>query len=98
MKITDAQIFTLRRMRNFAVFELRGDRASGRQVKRDIATRQRDDVNCRSLAPLMRAGLIAFCKEPTDMTRYYEVELTPEGMKLAKHEKTQQEGRSKDIG
>lgn len=98
MKVTDAQIYTLRRIYSGRKFELRGDRASGREVRRDVETRQRDDVNCRSLAPLLRAGLITTRKEPTDMTRYYEVVLTASGLEVVRHAETQQEARSKEIG
>lgn len=98
MSVTDTQILTLRRMRSGTKYQLRGDRQSGREVRRDIATRQRCDVNCRSLAPLLRTGLIDFAVPPTDKTRYYDVKMTAAGLKIAKFSKTQQEAIRDDLG
>lgn len=98
MAVTDTQILTLRRMRGGIKYQLRGDKQSGREVRQNMITRRRFDVNCRSLAPLMRAGLIDFVKEPTDKTRYYDVKMTAAGVKLAKYGKTQQEARREGIG
>ncbi|MBM0748974.1 hypothetical protein JJB79_16405 [Pantoea eucrina] len=84
MPVSRAQLFTLRRMRNGTRYMMRGDKGYGIEVRYDVATGNRDDVSCRSLAPLMRSGLIRFKTKPTDMTRYYEVELTPQGVTAAK--------------
>lgn len=84
MPVSRAQLITLRRMRNGTRYMMRGDKAGGVEVRYVTGTMDRDDVNCRSLAPLMRSGLIRFRSKPTDMTRYYEVELTLQGVTAAK--------------
>lgn len=84
MPVSREQLFTLRRMRSGTRYMMRGDKAYGIEVRYDLQTRNRDDINCRSLAPLMRSGHIGFSQKPTDMTRYYEVQLTPQGVIAAK--------------
>lgn len=84
MSITATQIMVLKRMAAGTLYQFRGDRQSAREVKRDIATGHRCDVNCRSIAPLMRAGFIEFARTAADKTRYYEVRVSPEGCKLLK--------------
>lgn len=74
--ITDAQVLVLRRMCSGTEYQLRGDKSKGREVGRILASCNRCYRNCRSLAPLMRAGLIEFETQPNDLLRYYRVRLT----------------------
>lgn len=83
MPVTQAQIFTLRRMRSGTSYIVRGDGARGLEVRVTPGTCQRDDINCSSLMPLMRKGLIEFVGEPLVKTRYYDVRLTERGASLA---------------
>ncbi|ADU72701.1 hypothetical protein [Pantoea sp. At-9b] len=84
MGISQAKLITLRRMQSGTKHRLRGDKAIGLEMKCDfeIEVRKRRDITCRSLASLMRSGLIEFIASPTDMSRYYEVRLTEEGEKV----------------
>ncbi|MFT4273906.1 MAG: hypothetical protein QM578_23125 [Pantoea sp.] len=74
----------LQRMLKGAKYLLRGDKAIGLEVRRDDKTRKLKEVNCRSLAPLLRDGLVEFAYLPTDITRYYEVRLTEAGERLVR--------------
>lgn len=86
MVLSEVQLITLRRIQNGTKHQLRGDRAIGLEMRRDISACNRKDITCRSLAPLMRAGLIEFITHPTDKTRYYEVRLTETGRELIEEE------------
>ena len=74
----------LRRMLKGAQYLLRGDKAIGLEVRRDNKTCKLKEVNCRSLAPLLRDGLVEFAYLPTDISRYYEVRLTEAGERLVR--------------
>lgn len=80
-KLTNAQIFTLRRLHNGQKFQMTSDSKYGREVRIAINSKfQRDDVSCKSLAPLMRSGLIQFrAASVCDNGSYYDVELTEAG-------------------
>jgi hypothetical protein len=80
--ISQEKLVTLNRMRNGTDYKLRGDKAVGVEVRHDNVRKKRKEVTCRSLAPLMREGLIDFVVIVSDMTRYYEVRLTEEGEKV----------------
>lgn len=79
--LTNAQITTLRRMNNGTKYQIRSDGKDGRQVRLAVGSAfRRDDVDCKSLPPLMRKGLIKFkAASVVDNGCYYEVELTTEG-------------------
>lgn len=79
MALTPAQKVTLLRLRSGTRYQMRGDKRYGIEVRFRIASRDRDDISCPSLAPLMRNGYIEFCRPPEHLTRYYEVILTARG-------------------
>lgn len=82
--MTEAQLLVLRRMADGTKYQLLGDKTRGREVRYAISYDERDDKNCRSLPPLIRAGYIEFESKPTDMTRYYPVRLTARGRFVAR--------------
>lgn len=84
MIISQEKSIALRRMLKGEKYLLRGDKAIGLEVRRDDKTCKLKQVNCRSLAPLLREGLVEFAFMPTDITRYYEVRLTEAGERLVK--------------
>ena len=78
MKLTDAQIYTLRRMSTGTRYQLRGDEKYGHECRTSCG--QPDDISCPSLRPLLRAGLIQFVfKGERTPTLYHAVELTIAG-------------------
>ncbi len=86
MIISQEKMIVLHRMQKGTKFLLRGDKAMGYEVRHDIRSHKHREVNCRSLAPLIRDGLVEFVFYPTDITRYYEVRLTEEGLRLVSEE------------
>lgn len=82
MGVSKDMLNTLYRLQNGMEYILRGDKGVGLEVRRDIKIRKRKEVNCRSLSPLMRDGLIDFVSLATDKTRYYRVRITEEGEKF----------------
>lgn len=86
MIISQEKMIVLHRMQTGTRFLLRGDKAMGYEVRHDIKTRKLREVNCRSLAPLIRDGLVEFVFYPTDITRYYEVRLTEAGRRVVSNE------------
>lgn len=73
-QLTDAQIFTLRRIKNGTRHLLRGDEKKGNAV---TSTR---DIDCPSLPVLFRKGLIKWHSNvPKDPGTWYWVRLTHAG-------------------
>lgn len=94
MKLTDAQIYTLRRMINGSVYLLRGDGKKGTEHRR-CAGRSLgyEAINASSVPVLFRNGLVDYVvageKTPT---MYYKVTTTPDG-NVAACERTSTEER-----
>jgi len=77
-RLSDAQLTTLRRVRDGIRYEMTGDGKHGREVRYRIGSRE--DVQCKSLAPLLRAGLIEFKSASVCGNHsYYEVVCTVDG-------------------
>ncbi|ADU72316.1 hypothetical protein Pat9b_5028 (plasmid) [Pantoea sp. At-9b] len=85
MGMSEEKYNTMRRIKDGAEYNLRGDKAVGIEIRKGPRYDNRKVVNCRSLPPLIREGLIDFERYPSDMTRYYRVRLTDEGEKLLKN-------------
>ena len=87
LKLTDAQIFTLRRMYNGTQYFMRGDKQKGEQDK--LSHR----VNCPSIPVLFREGLVNWrnpaCRKFDGL--YYSVNLTPSGFDAVVDGKTSKE-------
>lgn len=87
LKLTDAQIFTLRRMYNGTRYFMRGDKQKGMQDK--FSHR----VNCPSIPVLFREGLVNWrnsaCRKFDGL--YYSVNLTPSGFDAVVEGKTSKE-------
>jgi hypothetical protein len=79
--LTNAQIMTLRRMKNGTKYQMTSNGKHGRQVRFAVGSKfVKDDVECKSLAPLMRKGFIKFkAASVCDNGSYYEVDLTQAG-------------------
>lgn len=78
MKLTDAQIYTLRRMASGTKYQLRGDEKYGRECRTFCG--KPDDISSPSLRPLLKAGLIQFVfAGDRTPTLYHAVELTIAG-------------------
>lgn len=84
-KLTNAQIYTLRRMNSGTVYKMQGDGRRGDEMRFDMQLRCNIPVSCPSLAPLLRHGLIEFvqrgAKTPSLM---YMMQLTELGREAAK--------------
>lgn len=78
-RLTDAQVYTLRRMYNGTRYFMRGDMQKGEQDKGSHR------VNCPSLPVLFREGLIDWCNREIRKFDglYYSVNLTPDGFSAA---------------
>lgn len=87
IKISDEQIYTLRRMKSGTQYQMRGDTSRGRECRTAYIMRGKtavgvpDDITCRSLRPLMSKGLIEFVHSRFERTgtQYYAVQLTDAG-------------------
>lgn len=79
--LTNAQIMTLRRMKNGTKYQMTSSGKHGRQVRFAAGSNfVQNDVECKSLAPLMRKGFIKFkAASVCDNGSYYEVGLTQSG-------------------
>lgn len=79
--LTNAQIMTLRRMNNGTKYQMTSDGKRGREVRIAVGSRfLRDDVGCKSLAPLMRKGMVEFkAASVCDNGSHYEARLTVAG-------------------
>jgi len=73
-KISLSMLEAMKDLKGEAVYILRGDLGHGLEQIWEL--NKKKYKNCRSLAPLMRMGLIEFVVCPTDMSRYYRVRLT----------------------
>jgi len=86
MKLTEAQVFTLRRMMTGIKYQLRGDGKKAHENRPSIAVKRGqwfnaiDPINAPSVPVLYRLGLVDFIidrgQEPT---KYYNVRLTDKG-------------------
>lgn len=85
-KLTDAQVYTLRRMKSGTRYFLQGDGSRGDE---DNGRRR---INCPSLPVLFRMGFVDYCSDckKQDGT-WYSVKLTPEGNNAAIFAQTRQE-------
>lgn len=79
IRLTDAQIYTLRRMYSGTRYFMRGDMEKGEQDKGSHR------VNCPSLPVLFREGLVDWCNPSCRKSDglYYSVKLTPDGTRGA---------------
>ncbi|MBZ7580123.1 hypothetical protein FML15_22885 [Klebsiella michiganensis] len=86
IRLTDAQVYTLRRMKSGTRYFLQGN---GKRGDEDNGRRR---VNCPSLPVLFREGLVDFCIDckKQDYT-WYSVKLTPDGTKAAIGAQTREE-------
>ncbi len=86
IRLTDAQVYTLRRMKSGTRYFLQGN---GKRGDEDNGRRR---VNCPSLPVLFREGLVDFCsdRKKQDYT-WYSVKLTPDGTKAAIGAQTREE-------
>ncbi len=86
IRLTDAQVYTLRRMKSGTRYFLQGN---GKRGDEDNGLRR---VNCPSLPVLFREGLVDFCSDckKQDYT-WYSVKLTPDGTKAAIGAQTREE-------
>ncbi|MGY0246287.1 hypothetical protein [Klebsiella michiganensis] len=85
-KLTDAQVYTLRRMKNGTRYFLQGD---GKRGDEDNGRRR---VNCPSLPVLFRLGFVVFCSDCEKQGyTWYSVKLTPEGNNAAIFAQTREE-------
>lgn len=87
IRLTDAQVFTLRRMDKGTRFFMRGDMVKGEQDKGSHR------VNCPSLHVLFREGLVDWCNRNCQKFDglYYSVTLTPDGVSAAVGAQTRKE-------
>ncbi|MCQ0898546.1 hypothetical protein [Klebsiella pneumoniae] len=86
IRLTDAQVYTLRKIKNGITALLRGDGSRG-----DIDNGGRI-VNCPSLPVLFREGLVDFRSEGKQLSHsWYYVKLTPDGIKAAIGAQTREE-------
>lgn len=86
IRLTDAQVYTLRRMKSGTRYFLQGD---GRRGDEDNGMRR---VNCPSLPVLFRNGLVDFCSDCVKQNyTWYSVKLTPEGAKAVNGSQTREE-------
>ncbi|HED2943917.1 TPA: hypothetical protein R4Z82_004649 [Enterobacter hormaechei subsp. xiangfangensis] len=81
MKLTDAQIYTLRRLASGVKYSLRGDGKKARECRPCIRSRfGTDDISAPSIPVLFRLGLVDFARSgPKVHSTFYQVELTEAG-------------------
>ena len=78
-KLTMAQVYTLRRMKNGIKYVLNGDERRAHELRPDGRYSSRP-VNAPSIPVLFRLGLIEFNKHyPKEKGRYYNINLTELG-------------------
>lgn len=87
LKLTEAQVFTLRRMMTGTKYQLRGDGKKAHEnrpsieVKRGQWFRTFDPINAPSVPVLYRLGLVDFANNRgQEPTKYYNVRLTDKGL------------------
>lgn len=82
MRLTDAQIYALRRMASGTAYNMRGDCKRGEEKR--AVVRGVYPVNAPSIPVLFRLGLVRFVgDEKRERSRWYRVELTPDGKAAA---------------
>lgn len=93
MRLTEAQVLTLRRMMTGTRYQLRGDGKKARELRPTIAVQHGtwantvDHINAPSVPVLYRLGLVDFIiNRGQEATKYYNVRLTDEGMLAAMKE------------
>ncbi len=78
IRLTDAQVYTLRRMKNGTRYFMQGNAKRGDE---DNGFRR---INSPSLPVLFRYGLVDFCSDAVkEPTKWYSVKLTVDGMSAA---------------
>ncbi|AZS06375.1 putative transcriptional regulator [Pantoea phage vB_PagS_AAS23] len=82
--LTNAQVITIMRMGSGTLYEMSGNLRYGREVRIAVGRSfERDDVACKSLAPLMRRGLIKFKSQSVcNNSSFYAVVLSPSGREM----------------
>jgi len=87
IRLTDAQIYTLRRMNSGTRYFMRGDMERGEEDKGSHR------VNCPSLPVLFREGLVDWCNRQCHKFDglHYSVGLTPDGVSAAIGAQTRKE-------
>lgn len=82
MKLSNAQVYTLRRMKSGTKYMLRGDGKKGyeRRWARPGTALGYDPINSASLPVLYRLGLVEFTVTPgREATKLYSIQLSPRG-------------------
>ncbi|EAU5545490.1 hypothetical protein A3X26_12305 [Salmonella enterica subsp. enterica serovar Typhimurium] len=85
MTLTNAQIYTLRRLNTGTLYLMQGNGKKGMEQRPDcLSTLGYFPVNAPSLPPLFRLGLIEFTlKSGLEQSCFYRVRLTGRGQELA---------------
>lgn len=88
--LTDAQIYTLRRMNSGTKYSLRGDGKKGQENRPEIAVQNGTwfntfmPYNAPSIPVLYRAGLVEFTlNRGQESVKFYRVQLTEAGREAA---------------
>ena len=84
--LSNAQIYTLRRLSSGTSYLLRGDGKKARECRPCVRTRfGTDDLSAPSIPVLLRLGLVAYtCEGEKCHSTYYPVKLTDTGEAAAK--------------
>ncbi|NQE78588.1 hypothetical protein [Pantoea ananatis] len=80
MKLTQAQVYTLLRLRAGTRYLVSGDQRFGVEVRYEVGGPNRDDVKSRSIVPLLKKGCVEFKSKPKDPDLHYEVTITRKGI------------------
>nr|WP_237073998.1 MULTISPECIES: hypothetical protein [Enterobacterales]ALV81835.1 hypothetical protein AOY08_100120 [Providencia rettgeri] len=85
-QLSNAQIYTLRRLSSGASYKLRGDGKKALECRPCIRTRfGTNDISAPSIPVLLRLGLVAYaCEGEKSRTTFYPVKLTDAGESAAK--------------
>ncbi|ENL0204362.1 hypothetical protein ACAO44_002416 [Salmonella enterica] len=85
MRLTNAQIYTLRRLNTGTRYLMQGNEKKGLEQRPDcLSTLGYFPVNAPSLPPLFRLGLIEFTlHRGLEQSRFYPVRLTERGQAIA---------------
>lgn len=90
ISLTEAQVFTLRRMMTGTKYQLRGDGKKAHENRPSIEVKDGqwfhsiDPVNAPSVPVLYRLGLVDFIiNRGQEPTKYYNVSLTERGREMA---------------
>ncbi|ESL45284.1 hypothetical protein [Klebsiella pneumoniae] len=85
MKLTNAQIYTLRRLASGTRYTLRGDNKKARECRPCVRSRfGTDDISAPSIPVLIRLGLVDFARPgPKVHSTFYPVVLTEAGKQAA---------------